>query len=280
MTPSAEVTLSILGSRFRVSSPDARMVALAAELWEPFVAEDGGEGETATIEMRREGWRLDTPPDPPIAATDPWIVAAAARNSLSRRAIRVAQGIVPLHGAAVERHGTFLVFAGPPKAGKTTLLLELLERGWLLVTDDLVPLDPGTLTATPFPKPLSVRDPARWREAARRWNVPAWLPPPQSVGLIPAAAVPRSTAGTYRPSALVFTRFAEGAEPQVRRLSPAETVAWCGDNLHSRGPETPGVLPVLAGLGRSVPGYAMTYTSTPEALELLESVLRGLGSME
>lgn len=272
----AEVTLSILGSGFRVSSDDERMVELARELWAPFVMtnDDGGLLE-AIVESRDEGWHLVVPDEPRVGARDPWVLASSLRNSLSRRAIRAAISIVPLHAAAVERDGVVVVLAGPPRAGKTTLLLDLLESGWLLVTDDLVPLDPGTLTATPFPKPLSVRDPERWARLSGGWDVPDWLPPPTAVGLLPATAVPRSTLEEYSPGVLVFPRFEPGTEPAIDPLSPAAVVAWAADNLHTRSPGASGVLPVLATLGQRTPGYTIRYGSTLAALELLEKSLAG-----
>lgn len=281
MTERSEVALSVLDSRFRIVSDDERMVTLVAELWEPFLVDDAGaEARVLTVEKEDRGWRVDAEPNPPIVATDPWVAASTLRNAISGSAVAAAAPMVPIHGAAVQRGGIFLVLSGPPRAGKTTLLLELLDRDWLLVTDDLVPLDLKTLVARPFPKPLSVREPARWRRFSGAWEVPAWLPEPVAVGLIPATAMPHSEAIQYRPSLLVFPRYTEGAEPVSRRLTPAETVAWSGDNLHSRGPGEPGVLPAVARLGTSTPGYAIRYGFTADALELLENCLVDAGSME
>lgn len=281
MTERSELWLSVLDSRFRISSDDERIVDLVRELWEPFVVDEGGgEARGLTVATEGAGWRVETEPNPPIIATDPWVVASTLRNAVSGAAVAAAPPMIPIHGAAVQRDGVFLVLSGPARAGKTTLLLELLDRGWLLVTDDLVPLDLKTLVARPFPKPLSVREPARWRRFSGAWDVPAWLPDPVVVGLLPAAAMPHSEAIQYRPSLLVFPRYAEGAEPASRRLTPAETVAWCGDNLHSRGPGEPGVLPAVARLGTSTPGYAIRYGSTADALRLLENCLVDARSME
>lgn len=281
MTERSELGLSVLDSRFRIVSDDERMIELVRELWEPFVVDDpGGESRVLTVAKQDAGWRVDAEPNPPIVASDPWVVASTLRNAVSGAAVAAAAPMVPIHGAAVQRDGVFLVLSGPARAGKTTLLLELLDRDWLLVTDDLVPLDLDTLVARPFPKPLSVREPARWRRFSGAWEVPAWLPDPAVVGLIPATAMPHSEAIQYRPSLLVFPRYTEGAEPSSRRLTAAETVAWCGDNLHSRGPGEPGVLPAVARLGTSTPGYAVRYGSTADALELLEKCLVDARSME
>lgn len=46
-----------------------------------------------------------------------------------------------LHAAALEHDGRAIVFAGPSGAGKTTLTLALLARGWRIVTEEIVLLD-------------------------------------------------------------------------------------------------------------------------------------------
>ncbi|HYO61022.1 MAG TPA: hypothetical protein VEU29_03900 [Actinomycetota bacterium] len=280
MTRHAEVILSILGSSFRVTSEDARMVDLVRELWGPFVAgPERVNPADVRLEVRGEAWHLRMADEPHVAASDPWLVASSLRNALSRRAIARATSIVPLHAAAAERDGVFVVLSGQPRAGKTTLLLDLLDRGWRLVTDDLVPLDPKALTATPFPKPLSIRDPDRWARFARGWDVPGWLPPPAGAGLLPADALPLSAATTFTPSVLVFPQFDEGAAPLGERLTAAQTLAWTADNLHTREPG-PGVLPALARLGTEVPGHVLRYGSSDAALGLLEKCLAGSTAME
>lgn len=281
MTVASGVTLSMLDSRFHVVSDDARMIELVEQLWEPFVAspDPGAHAHEVVLESISEGWRLRVPGEPANSAVDPWVFVSSLRNALSRRSIADATSVVPVHAAALERDGVFVVFSGPPRAGKTTLLLELLGRGWLLVTDDLVPVDPDSLTATPFPKPLSVRDPERWRHHARGWEVPGWLPRPAVVGLLPATAFPRTAATSFEPSLLVFSRYAPAETPALERLTTAATVAWCADNLHSR-PGDPGVLGVIARLGGATPGYVVRYRSSGEAVNLLENSLAALRSME
>ncbi len=46
-----------------------------------------------------------------------------------------------LHAAAVEHAGRTLVLAGPSGAGKTTLTLALVARGWRMSSDEIVHLD-------------------------------------------------------------------------------------------------------------------------------------------
>ena len=46
-----------------------------------------------------------------------------------------------LHAAALEHSGRVCVFAGPSGAGKTTLAIALIERGWKLLTEEIVLVD-------------------------------------------------------------------------------------------------------------------------------------------
>lgn len=55
----------------------------------------------------------------------------------------LAHGYHVLHASAVEGPDGIVVFAGQTGGGKTTLALELLDRGWKLCSDDIVVLQPG-----------------------------------------------------------------------------------------------------------------------------------------
>ncbi|WP_270935044.1 HPr kinase/phosphorylase [Falsiroseomonas oryzae] len=49
---------------------------------------------------------------------------------------------MPLHASCAARGGDGVLFLGPSGAGKSELVLRLLGRGWTLVADDQVELDP------------------------------------------------------------------------------------------------------------------------------------------
>jgi hypothetical protein len=71
-----------------------------------------------------------------------------------------------LHGAALERDGAAVVFAGPSGAGKTTLTLGLMQRGWRLVTEEMTLVD-RELRVHGLARPIHVDRasdvPASWR---------------------------------------------------------------------------------------------------------------------
>jgi hypothetical protein len=59
---------------------------------------------------------------------------------------------VAFHAAALTREGATILIVGKSGAGKTTLTLGLMGRGWRPLSDDLVLVDPATLALKPFPR--------------------------------------------------------------------------------------------------------------------------------
>jgi HPr kinase/phosphorylase len=61
---------------------------------------------------------------------------------------------MPLHASCAALGGDGVLFLGPPGAGKSELVLRLIGRGWALVADDQVELEPDqddALLAAPPP---------------------------------------------------------------------------------------------------------------------------------
>jgi len=106
-----------------------------------------------------------------LAATPIDVVPMFELDLYQQVAVQAAPGWL-LHAAALEYEGGAYVFAGPSGAGKTTLTLELMNRGWRLITEEMVLIDRQLAVhglARPIHAPLagSHRDriPAAWRSA-------------------------------------------------------------------------------------------------------------------
>jgi hypothetical protein len=62
-----------------------------------------------------------------------------------------------LHASAAAKDGTVVLLAGPAGSGKSTLVVRLLEQGWRLFADDVVPVDVNRQAALPLPFTPDVR---------------------------------------------------------------------------------------------------------------------------
>ena len=163
-----------------------------------------------------------------------------------------------------------MMLPGSPGTGKTTLTLELLGRGWTYISDDLAPLDLETGFIEVFPKPLSVKDPSRWREFIGKWERASSLSVPDELFLIPP------TIFTYRSSGLVapthvFFPVRTGAAG-LNAVSPGQALYRLGE-LVSRDRMIPDALQSLNRLCREAQLAEVTYKEASQAADLIERVV-------
>jgi len=83
--------------------------------------------------------------------------ASFAYQRVLRGLFQSFEEFVLLHAAVVAGERGAVVLAGPPGAGKTTLALALLERGFSFFSDDVCPLHRKTRLVHPFPRSAWVR---------------------------------------------------------------------------------------------------------------------------
>jgi hypothetical protein len=154
-----------------------------------------------------------------------------------------------LHGLALARDGRSLVVSAPSGFGKTTLAVHLAQRGFDLLTDDLVGIERATGRVMPCPKALGLRPgtrrglPAGLGARARRartavtptggeWSVdPVALFGRIASPVSPAMLVVMRPAGTEpgaRSLPLMHLRFAPGHRPPLGTLRgiPGVADAW------------------------------------------------------
>ncbi len=173
-------------------------------------------------------------------------IAHAARMLLEDLMAR-SGSLFLLHGAALAREGRALIVSAPSGFGKTTLAVHLGERGFDLLTDDLVGVDRATGVVLPFPRYLGLRPGTRRllttrlrarARAARRFTARdgSWSVDPLALfGKRPAPAAP-SVVVVVRPTGprtglrrlpVVDLRFAKHAGPppdSLRSLAGVEDV--------------------------------------------------------
>ena len=78
------------------------------------------------------------------------------------------EAFLVLHAGVVAHNGSALILAGSPGCGKTTLVLELLKRGFRFMSDDACPLNLKTGRVHPFPRRIRVVQPRRNRNRSKK----------------------------------------------------------------------------------------------------------------
>ncbi len=80
-----------------------------------------------------------------------------ARKWMTAAFVAAHPGLIWLHAAAASMDGAAVLLAGPAGTGKSTLLVQLVNRGWDLLADDAVALRPDRREALPLPFSPEVR---------------------------------------------------------------------------------------------------------------------------
>ena len=104
-----------------------------------------------------------------------------------------------LHAGAAAIDGAVVLLAGPAGVGKSTLVVRLLERGWRLFGDDVVPVDVNRQAALPLPFTPDVRT----TPSADLNGQQAFVEQPKQVVTVPADRVAQEPG---RIGAIVFRR--------------------------------------------------------------------------
>lgn len=265
--------LRLLDAVVEIHTEERAAAELLALLWSEMTTDDEDAAPARTYVVARDGegrWVATAGETVEAMHETLWGVTDALRYRMLELCEERIEGFVTLHAAAVARDGKLVLIAGESGAGKTTLTLALLDAGWGYLTDDLAPVSTATGLVHPFPKPLGVKDPAAW-EAVRDAFAGTSLEPPDGSFLVPPSRWDVVTE-PMEPRALLFTRYAAGADPELEPLSPGRAAAVASAYLRRLDPTS---LRLLNRLCARAGSYRLTYGSTAAALECLDGVLTG-----
>ena len=184
-----------------------------------------------------------------------------------------------LHASAVERDGRALLMTGLSGAGKSTLAALLAARGWRLMGDEFVLVDPETGLIHAFPRLVSLKNQAigvveaAWPEA-RFGPLMGGTPKGDIRHMVPDAAAVDAMHVPALPALLLFPGYGFAAEnravPQSEvfvRLTQASTNYVA---LGERG------FDALTRLVKAVPARAIDYPDTDSAIAQVEALWAAL----
>jgi hypothetical protein len=127
-----------------------------------------------------------------------------------------------LHSAAVDWRGSACLLAAESGSGKSTTTWGLLHHKFHYLSDELSPIDLGSMQVFSYPRALCLKRPL----------APAYGLPPGALDLgrtihIPAQSLPSATVSESRPLGAVFVAAhrPDLSRPNIRATSPAEASA-------------------------------------------------------
>lgn len=178
-----------------------------------------------------------------------------------------------LHASGVEKDGKALLMTGESGAGKSTLAALLMTRGWRLLGDEFVLIDPTTGLVHGFPRLISLKNEAIGVMASAapqgRWGSLLQGTPKGAIRhLVPDARAIAAMDVPATPALLLFPNF--GFAPAERDVPPSECfvrLTQASTNYVSLA--EPG-FDALTRFVRAVPARAIDYPDTSTALAIVD----------
>jgi hypothetical protein len=185
--------------------------------------------------------------------------------------IEARDDLIWLHGAAAETRGGAVILPGRRGVGKSSLVTELWAGGWTFLTDDILPLEPSTFRALPFPQLPAIRiDPGKDLPDARVPRLPKR-----------EVAIAERVASEPLPvAAIVLPHARRGAPATLSPCGPAEVAlsllegCW---NFDRHGQAS--ALEQLATLCEAMPAQRLVFGDPAAAAELVRDWATGLNGL-
>ncbi len=178
-----------------------------------------------------------------------------------------------LHASGVERDGRAVLMTGISGAGKSTLAALLMARGWRLMGDEFILIDPATGLAHAFPRLISLKNEAIPVAEALLPNArfgPLLIGTPKGTlrHIVPDARAIAAMTEPAAPALILFPRF--GFAAAERPVPPSEAFVRLTQASTNYVHLAEHGFDALTRLVRDVPARAIDYPDTGTALEMVE----------
>ena len=183
-------------------------------------------------------------------------------RSVVRQFIHARPDLIWLHAGGVAHDSTAAVFPGPWGCGKSTLVMRLYEQGWTYLSDDVVPIDPHTSQALPFP--LTPRARGASDEMLSR----------SQVGTLPKMTVEIQPDGVGRQAlplgGVIFPQYVPQAQTRLIPHTPAAATAELLQNCLSFVEHRETAIRTFCDLAQRMPILRLTFADSQHAAELVQ----------
>jgi hypothetical protein len=127
-----------------------------------------------------------------------------------------------LHAAALASEDSCVVIAGASGAGKSTLCWELCNSGFQYMSDELAPIDPGTMEVEPYPHAICVKRAAEGMTSLPDETLSAGVTMHVPAEVVPSGAV---TAKRKLQGMIFLDHLTERSESGITAIPTAEAAA-------------------------------------------------------
>jgi len=147
------VHVCFAASCITVTSTAAPIIRQLAANFEPMlaVAPKGRVAGFFEVTEERGGWVIDGSDSSCEHFRSVESTVRALYHMVLKVFINSRRDLLWLHAGAASLAGRAIVFCAPSGQGKSTIVAELLDRGWAYCSDEIVPIDPLAATVLPFP---------------------------------------------------------------------------------------------------------------------------------
>jgi len=160
---STEIGFVAVERRVRISCDDSALCDFLSRNFEGFEAWDLSEEADLTYVIEGDPasstFVLSTPRRPALNTSDPGKLLFSLEKSLTADLQRARSDLLFLHAAALERNGLAYLLVGESGSGKSTTAWGLLRHGFAYLSDELSPIDLGSLRVFRYPHAISFKRP-------------------------------------------------------------------------------------------------------------------------
>ena len=152
--------IELLGVPVQLRSNDTDVAERLERCYQRSVTEHAAGAAVLEAKLARRGdaWRIDVTGRARCTAEDPVHAVRSFNHELVHGVMLRAPQLYYVHAGVVTSGGAALVMPGLSRAGKSTLVLALIEQGAQLLSDELLAFDPASALACAFPRAIKIRD--------------------------------------------------------------------------------------------------------------------------
>ncbi|GEM_PF-1397432 len=219
------------------------------------------------LEIREEHGRYELLRNGELLASysDLFEAKTVLRHEINRAFIYAYPEFLWMHAGAVAGKDRAALFVGISGRGKSTLITTLCQQGFRYLSDDIIPLDPATGKAIPYPMTPIVRE-----------NIGQELPP-ERVEEIPRTLVelPESTYCREPVSvgSVILPAYSTKCQARILPFSPGTTTLDLVKQCINARVHGASAVTFMAELTASVPVLPIEYSDAQSAANLVSRVL-------